>query len=97
MLTRYHGPQAGNQNLARFRFQPFDEIHERMKVLPDGPERLALFEQAKRIAIAYMPYKLHCHRFVADMMWPEVQGYRRPVYWYEWWHMIDVDPALAQA
>jgi hypothetical protein len=31
------------------------------------------------------------------MMWPEVQGYRRPVYWYEWWHMIDVDPALAQA
>jgi ABC-type transport system substrate-binding protein len=97
MLTRYHGPQAGNQNLARFRFQPFDEIHERMKVLPDGPERLALFEQAKRIAIAYMPYKLHCHRFVADMMWPEVQGYRRPVYWNEWWHMIDVDPALAQA
>ncbi len=97
MLTRYFGPQAGNQNLARFKLPAFDAIHERMSVLPDGPERLALFDQAKRLAIAYMPYKLHCHRFVADMMWPGVDGYRRPVYWNEWWHMVDVDPAVRQA
>jgi ABC-type transport system substrate-binding protein len=97
MLTRYYGPQAGNQNLARFKLPAFDAIHDKLSELPDGPERLALFDQAKRLAIAYMPYKLHCHRFVADMMWPAMDGYRRPVYWNEWLHMVDMDPAARQA
>ncbi len=94
MLTRYYGPQAGNQNLARFRLKAFDDIHDRLTVLPDGPERLAMFEQAKKLAIAYAPYKLHVHRYVADMMRPLVVGYRRPLFWNEWWHMVDADPAL---
>ena len=93
MLTRYYGPQAGNQNLSRFRLKAFDDIHDRLTVLPDGPERLALFDQAKRLAVAYAPYKLHCHRYVADMMHPKVVGYRRPLFWNEWWHMVDADPA----
>lgn len=97
MLTRYFGPQSGNQNLARFKLPAFDAIHEQLSQLPDGPERLALFDQAKRLAIAYMPYKLHCHRFVADMMWPGMEGWRRPVYWNEWLHMVDMDPAARQA
>jgi ABC-type transport system substrate-binding protein len=94
MITRYFGPQAGNQNIARFRLPALDAIHERMTVLPDGPERLRLFEQAKKIAVAYMPYKLHTHRLVADMMHPGLEGWRRPLFWNEWWHWLDVDPAL---
>ena len=94
MLTRYYGPQAGNQNLARFKLKAFDDIHDRLTVLPDGPERLKLFDEAKRMAIAYAPYKLHVHRYVADMMHPMVVGYRRPLFWNEWLHMVDADPAL---
>ena len=94
MLTRYYGPQAGNQNLSRFKLKAFDEIHDKLTVLPDGPERLALFDQAKKLAVAYAPYKLHVHRYVADMMGPMVIGYRRPLFWSEWWHMVDADPAL---
>ena len=93
MLTRYFGPQAGNQNLSRFKHARFDAIHEQMRAMPDGPERLKLFDEAKKIAIAFAPYKLHCHRFVADMMYPGMDGYRRPVYWNEWWMHVDVDPA----
>ncbi|MCY7315769.1 MAG: ABC transporter substrate-binding protein [Rubrivivax sp.] len=96
MLTRYFGPQAGNQNLSRFKHARFDELHERLSRLPDGPERLKLFDEAKRIAIAFAPYKLHCHRLVADMTIAALQGYRRPVYWNEWWMHVDVDPALRQ-
>jgi hypothetical protein len=28
------------------------------------------------------------------MMHPMVVGYRRPLFWNEWWHMVDADPAL---
>ncbi len=93
MITRYFGPQSGNQNIARFKLPALDAIHDKMTVLPDGPERLALFEQAKKLAVAYMPYKLHVHRLVADMMHPDLQGYRRPLFWNEWWHFVDVGPA----
>ena len=94
MLTRYYGPQSGNQNLSRFKLKAFDAVFDQLTVLPDGPERLKLFEQAKKLAVAYAPYKLHGHRFVADMMHPMVVGYRRPLFWNEWWHMVDADPAL---
>jgi ABC-type transport system substrate-binding protein len=97
MITRYFGPQAGNQNISRFRLPALDAIHERMTVLPDGPERLQLFEQAKKIAVAYMPYKLHTHRLVADMMHPGLAGWRRPLFWNEWWHFVDIEPGPSPA
>ncbi len=94
-LTPYYSPQAGQGNLSRFKLPAFDALYERLQVLPDGPERLALFDEAKRIAVAYAPYKLQCHRFVADMMQPGLIGYRRPLFWGEWWHMVDFDPGQA--
>jgi len=90
-LSRLFGPQIGSQNLARFKNAEFDRIYERMRVIPDGPEREQLFLKAKQIAVAYMPYKHTAHRMEADMLQPWVVGYRRPLFWLEWWHMVDID------
>jgi ABC-type transport system substrate-binding protein len=92
ILERYYGPSSGQGNLARFKLPAFDALFEKLTGLPDGPEREAVFLQAKRLAVAYVPYKLHCHRFVVDMMYSDVIGYRRPAYWQDWWHMVDVEP-----
>jgi ABC-type transport system substrate-binding protein len=64
-----------------------------MQALPDGPERLALFEEAKRILLAYMPYKYHVHRIHTDLAHAWLHGYRRPPYWNTWWHYVDIDTA----
>ena len=90
-LARLFGPQAANQNLARFRNPEFDRIYERMRVIPDGPEREQLFLRAKQIAVAFMPYRHTAHRMEADMLHAWVDGYRRPLFWQEWWHMVDID------
>jgi ABC-type transport system substrate-binding protein len=92
-LARLYGPQSGSQNLAFFRNDAFDAIYRRLLVLPDGPERDALFRQAKLIAIAYMPYKMWVHRYSNDLVQPWLLGYRRPLFWQEWWHMVDIDPS----
>jgi ABC-type transport system substrate-binding protein len=92
ILERYYGPQSGQGNIARFKLPAFDALFEKLTQVPDGPEREALFLQAKKLAVAYVPYKLHCHRLIADMMYARVVGYRRPAYWYNWWHMVDVLP-----
>jgi ABC-type transport system substrate-binding protein len=96
-LGRLYGPQSGSQNLARFKLPEFDRIYERMRVLPDGPEREQLFLAAKRLTVAYMPYKYTTHRTEADMLQPWVAGYRRPLFWQEWWHLVDIDPTRQPA
>jgi ABC-type transport system substrate-binding protein len=90
-LQRYDGRQSGNQNLARFKNARMDEIYDKLSELPDGPERLALFDEAKRIAAAYMPSRYLMHRISTDMWHPWVIGFRRPLFWNEWYHMVDID------
>jgi ABC-type transport system substrate-binding protein len=90
-LARYDSKQVGGQNMARFRMPEFDALYARLKVLPDGPERDALFDRLQRIAIAYMPYKIRLSRVSTDMVQPWLIGYRRPLFWQEWWHMVDID------
>ena len=94
--TRYfHSPAAGGQNWARFRLDAYDRLFERMANLPDGPERLALVFEAKRLITAYMPYKYTVHRILTDLAHPWVPGYRRPVVWRDYWHLVDVEPRPA--
>ncbi len=90
-LQRLYGPATGGQNLARFKLPAFDALYDRLQAMPDGPERDALFLQAKRIATTYMPYKQHTHRILTDMAHPWVIGYRRPLFWQDWWQYVDID------
>ena len=90
-LARYNSRQIGGQNLARFKLPAFDAIFERIQVLPDGPERQALFDEAKRISVAYMPYKVHVHPIVTDLTQPWLVGYRRPLFWQDYWQYVDID------
>ena len=92
-LMRLDSTQAGGQNFARFKNAEFDAVYQQLSALPDGPEREALFRRAQLIAAAYMPYKNNVHRISTDLWHPWVDGVRRPVFWQDWYHMVDIDPA----
>jgi len=89
-LQRYDSTQIGGQNMARFRRPEFDALYRQLDVLPDGPERQALFRQAERLATVWMPYKDRFHTLITDLSHAQVQGYRRPLFWQEWWHCVDL-------
>ncbi len=90
-LQRFDGTQIGGQNQARFNNARMNEIYKQLSALPDGPERKALFREAQQIGVAYMPYKALGHRKSTDLWHPWVVGFRRPLFWQEWMHMVDVD------
>jgi peptide/nickel transport system substrate-binding protein len=96
-FARYDSQQIGGQNMSRFRMPAMDDVYQRLNVLPDGPEREALFLEAVQLAIAYMPYKFRVNRIVTDMTQPNLIGYRRPVFWQEWWHYVDIDDSASPA
>jgi ABC-type transport system substrate-binding protein len=95
-LYRGYSEHVGGQNLSRFRNAEFDRIFEQISNLPDGPERLALFHDAKRIMLAYAPYKQHTHRILTDLAHPWVIGFRRAPYWLDFWQYVDVDMAARE-
>ena len=92
-LNLGYGPNKGQANHARFDLPAYNEVYERQRVLPDGPERAALLEEAKRLMVAYMPYKVHVHRIWTDLSQPWVTGYHRNVFVREFWKYVDVDMA----
>ena len=95
-LSMYSTEHIGGSNYARFSLPAMDQIGPKTNVMPDGPERLALFTEVKRLATAYMPYKFHGHRMITDLAQPQLIGYRRPIFWQNWWEYVDIDNSKIQ-
>jgi ABC-type transport system substrate-binding protein len=96
-LAIAYGPNKGQSNHSRFDLPEFNRLYEQQKVLPDGPERLALMQRAQRLAVAYMPIKGHVHRVWTDMAHPWVKGYHRNIFISAMYRYVDIDgPELAQ-
>ncbi len=96
-FDRFDSQQIGGQNFARIKLPALDALHERLKRLPDGPERLTAFREAEKLALAYMPYKCTVNRLAIDMSYPQLIGYRRPVFWLDWYQYVDIDDSLRPA
>jgi ABC-type transport system substrate-binding protein len=95
-LAMGYGPNKGQSNHSRFDLPELNRLYEQQRSLPDGPERKALIERARNLLVAYLPYKVHVHRFFTDLTHPWVSGYERNIFVREQWKYVDVDP-VAQA
>jgi ABC-type transport system substrate-binding protein len=89
-LVRYDGAAKGGINLARFDLPQMNAVIARLLALPDGPEREAAFFEAKRLTAVWMPYKLRTHPIQASIVQPRLVGYRRPLFWHNWFETVDV-------
>ncbi|HEU0200056.1 MAG TPA: ABC transporter substrate-binding protein [Burkholderiaceae bacterium] len=91
-LDLCYGPNKGQANHARFDLPAYNRLYEKQIVLPNGPERAALVHEAKKLTIAYMPYKVHVHRVYTDLTQPWVFGAKRNIFKRDFWKFVDIDP-----
>ena len=91
-LLRYNGAAKGGINLARFDHPAMNADIERLLALPDGPERDAAFREAKRLTAVWMPYKLRTHPVQVTLTQPWLVGFRRPLFWSNWFETVDLEP-----
>lgn len=71
-----YGPNAGQENQARFRLPEYDRLYDEARKLPDGPQRTALFGKMQELMVAYAPMRLTQH-IVEDHAWhARVLNYR---------------------
>ena len=90
-LALAYGPNKGQANHARFDLPAFNELYIKQNKMPDGPEREQVMEQASKLMVAYVPYKISSHRIATDLMQPWVVGYRRNPFVREFWKYLDID------
>jgi ABC-type transport system substrate-binding protein len=86
-----YGPNAEQSNDARFRLPAFDALYERQRVLPDGPERLALMHKAQRLMLAYVPYIAHYHAILTELRHAHVWGVPNHPFARDWYRWVGVD------
>jgi ABC-type transport system substrate-binding protein len=97
-LALAYGPNKGQANHSRFDLPAFNALYLKQSKMPDGPERQAVMEEASKLMIAYVPYKVSGHRIATDLMHPWVQGYRRNPFIREFFKFVDIDTdVLAEA
>ena len=88
-LSIAYGPNASESNDPRFQLAAFDRLFERQRALPDGPEREAVIRQAKDMLVAYMPFKVHLHNVLLDLVQPWTEGYWRHPFMRDTWRFVD--------
>ena len=97
-LALAYGPNIGGANHSRFNLPAFNKLFRQQSQMADGPERLAVMEEASKLMVAYVPYKISSHRIATDLMHPWVVGYRRNPFVRDFFKYIDIDTeALAKA
>jgi ABC-type transport system substrate-binding protein len=86
-----YGPNAGGANACRFDHPEFNRLFQQQKALPDGPERLAVMTEMKKILAVYQPLSLGGHRILNTFVHPWVIGYRRHPFGRDAFKWVDLD------
>ncbi len=95
-LALAYGPNIGGSNHSRFNLPAFNALYVQQSQLPDGPEREQVMEEANKMIVAYVPYKVSSHRIATDLMHPWVIGYRRNGFIREFYKYLDIDTEVQQ-
>ncbi len=86
-----YGPNSGRANYARFNLPQFNRWYEQARLLPDSPQRSALYHDMAQLIHAYTPWVLLTHPVSADLRQPWLKNYKRHPVEFTAWRYLDVD------
>ena len=97
MMLALYGPNAGQNNLARFRNAEFDELYRQSKRALTDDERARLYERMSRIVGMRNPWGLRIYAIRTSLARPWVHGYRRNPHFLQVWRFLDIDTAAQKS
>ena len=88
-----YGGNVGQSNVACYKSPTYDALYERSRLMPDSPDRNALYEQMMRQFETDSPWRLETANYQNTLALPRVIGYKaHPVLLAEWIY-VDIDLA----
>jgi len=81
----------GGANYTLFSNPEFDALYERAKVMPDSPERTAIYRRMVHILWVYGPWRVNSMMRNTIMIQPWVIGFKKHPFSHDPWRYLDVD------
>ena len=81
----------GGANYSLFSNAEFDALYEKAKVMPDSPERTALYRRMVHILWVYGPWRVNTLLSNNILIQPWVIGYKKHPFAHAPWRYLDVD------
>ena len=97
LLALAYGPAKGDGNWSRFDLPDYNAAFQRVRELPDGPDRAAAIAQAQKLLLAWMPIKAHWHRVRLVLSQPWLDGYPANPFVSGYWRFLDIAAARRPA
>jgi len=88
-----YGPNAGQENQARFNLPEFNKLFEQARSLPDSPERTKLFDRMTELVVAYAPWRLTISNIEDTFCHPWVRYFVPNPIRAQGWAYMDIDEA----
>lgn len=92
-LQLFWSKSIGGANYTLFSLPEFDALYERIKVMPDSPERTKLYQKMVHILWVYNPWRVNTLKQGTALMHPWVLGYKKHPFGHEPWRYLDIDRA----
>ena len=90
-LQLFWTKSIGGANYAMFSHPEFDRLYERVKTMPDTPERTELYRRMVHIIWVYNPWRVNSLMRNTILIHPWVVGYKKHPFAHEPWRYLDID------
>ncbi|HWH40043.1 MAG TPA: ABC transporter substrate-binding protein [Usitatibacter sp.] len=90
-LQLFWSKSIGGANYSLFSLPEYDALYEKVKVMPDSPERTELYRRMVRILWVYAPWRVNSLMRNAILIHPWVIGYKKHPFAHEPWRYVDID------
>jgi ABC-type transport system substrate-binding protein len=90
-LQLFWSKSIGGANYSLFSLPEYDALYEKVKVMPDSPERTELYRRMVRILWVYAPWRVNSLMRNAILIHPWVIGYKKHPFAHEPWRYLDID------
>ena len=89
-LQLFTTKSIGSANYTMFSLPEYDALYERVRTMPDSPERTALYRRMVHILWVYNPWRVNSMFQYTILIHPWVKGYKKHPFGHEPYRYIDV-------
>ena len=90
-LQLFWSKSIGGSNYTLFALPEYDRLYEQIKIMPDSPDRTAIYQRMVRLLWVYNPWRVNHLKQGTILIQPWVLGYKKHPFAHEPFKYLDVD------
>ena len=90
-LQLFWSKSIGGANYTMFAMPEFDKLYEKIKTMPDSPERTAIYRRMVHMLWVYNPWRVNTLKQGTILIQPWLLGFKKHPFGHAPWRYLDID------